>query len=437
MIDRKILYIALPAICLTFFLLINRNGCQAYIWTLFLFLVCNSFLIKEYRFINFVSFHIFLSLAMAVYLTNLYEFPHCYGLTSGEAGTGTDDGFFYNSVADWCPPDFAIERANFDGYFYCSILKFCYPFFINDPIKIIILNLLLGIVFLPYYTAMVAKDITGSDDVAKKAYKLILFCPFCWAGGLLIMRDIVAATLLMISFHLYYNKKYIYFVLFVYLLFLVKFGFLVFLFVPIYVKYLVESGSKWGLVLLSTIGLVLLIFSYISAHLYELTGGVMESGEIFRSGFVEFLLQGDKDSFLAKIYELPVIIRIPLLILAFMTIPMLRLSFGYSEGLGIIPHSLFYSTAYPLYIVFVSQGFWRLIASVNRPNKTSRFLIWTLLLMALGLGLVSLQLRHKAVMMPFIYIAIAYGLYRYPRSTNSNILQCGYALANIVYGLFL
>lgn len=436
---NRILYF-IPILFIILLFIVNSNGCIAYGWALILFFLINSFLDKEYRRRNFLTFHFFLLLAIIVYLVNLFQFPHSYGMTSGELGSGTDDVFYYRMIKGAILPIELVMTRTSDVYFYSDFLRYTFPFIIDDPIKMIIMNVLWGICFLPYFTAKVAFNLTESNRVSDIAYLLITFCPFCWSGGLLIMRDVVGTVLILAALHYYLEKKYIIAIVLAILLFYIKSGFLVFLFIPIVVVHYIRSQAS------TSKRIIFLIFSIVLIAVYSFvvvpamsffTEGRIDDGELFRSNFVSFITSSDADSALARIYQQPIVLRLPLLILAFITIPMLHLGFGYNASAGFITPLGFMRFLYPIYFIFVSGGLYRLILNYDKKRDTSRLLLLIIVLVALGLGVVSLQLRHKAVLMPFLYIAIAYGYCNFKKTRDSQLLQIGYGFINIIYAVFL
>lgn len=431
--------LVLPILLILLLFAVNIDGCVSYVWALLIFVGINVLLDKEYRDRNFIFFHFFLFLAIVVYVVNIHQFPYSYGMSSGELGSGTDDVFYYRSIRGAVLPiELKMTRTS-DRYFYSEFLRYTYPFRIDDPIKMVIMNVLWGLTFLPYFTAKVAIAITGSKKVADLAYLLIAFCPFCWSGGLLIMRDVVGATVMMAAIYYLFEKKYLIAGPLIILLFFLKEGFVVFFLISAltiyYTKFCATIGKKVIFVVLSLIFVSIFIKAIIPS-MSSFSGGRIEDGEIFRLGFVSFLTESDANSILAKIYQLPLLIRFPLLVLAFITIPMLRFGFGYNSVAGFITPVGFMRFLYSIYFICVSGGLFRLVTNYTYKNNISKLLILLIILNALGLGVISLQLRHKAILMPFMYIAIAYGYSFYKKNPGTQIMQIAFLLMNLAYAAF-
>ena len=428
----NIIYLILPVFFIIGIFILNSNGIVSYLWTLLLFLVINCFIDKNWKFRNFVVIHVFVAAALIVYTINLSQFPLQQGLTGGE-GVITDDSAYFASAAD-----VLFQGVHGHGVTketpYVILMRFLYPFKIVDPINLIILNILLGLAFLPYLTAKISERLFHDQNICRSAFWLIAFCPFCWSGGLIIMRDVPSLIFILWAFLLFLNRKYFHMTIPLALLIWIKFGFIVFLIVPIVCYIYIQTGphltSKKIWFIVGVLVVLVLVYVVIIPNLFVVTGGKMDDGNLFRDNFLDFLAENNDQSLLIKIYQMPVVIRIPLLIAAFITMPMLTIPTGLIHPRGIL--SLFYT----VYIMFLCGYAFRLLFPNRELDQNAKTLLWTIPCLALALGMVSLQFRHKVILMPFIYMAVAYGMNRLHKSRKAQIVQIGYIGSNIIYAVY-
>ena len=431
---NAVLHLLLPVIFFAGIYFINSNGCISYLWTLLLFLITNFLLDKNYRTRNFYAFHFFLFLAIIMYFGNLHHDPTQLGLTGGVGIT--DDTAYFAAASDTHYSNITISGHATRDSFWIQLIRFLYPFKIIDPINIIILNVFMGLSFLPYLTAKISEELFHDKKIASYAFLLITFCPFCWQGGLIIMRDVPTLILILTAFYNFLKKRYLLVAGAVTLLILIKMGFIVFLIIPVACYIISRTGkgltlSKVLLTLLIVIGTVA-FYLFIIPNLSAITGGKMTDDDIFRSNFLGFLQRSNEESLLVKIYGYPIIVRIPLLILAFLTIPMLKFSFGYTAGIGFIPRYVLMVGIYPIYIMIFSRYIFNTVA-FKYKERNVKMMMTIVVLIALALGMVSLQVRHKVVLMPFLYMLAAYGMVKCPKIAMGRLYQIIFIIANLVY----
>lgn len=430
--NTGIIYCILPLFYIIGLSLLNNNGIISYLWTLFLFLIINFFVDKHWRFRNFVVFHLFVFAALVVYIINLLQFPMQQGLTGGE-GSITDDTAYYFASSDTIFGGQVSGVADAETP-YVILMRFLYPFKIIDPINLIILNILLGLAFLPYLTAKISEHFFQSQHVCRSAFWLIAFCPFCWSCGLIIMRDVPSLVFILWAFLLFVKRKYVWMVIPLGLLLWIKFGFIVFLFVPIACYIYFQTGrhltKKKVWFVIAALFLLVILFVVVLPNLSLITGGRLEDGNLFRDTFLDFLANANEQSLLIQIYQMPIVIRVPLLIAAFITMPMFAIPVGVIEPRAIL------TFVYTMYIMFLCGYAFRFLFSRLKLLSNARMLLWIVLFQALALGMISLQIRHKVILMPFIYMIVSYGMNRLPNSLLAQIAQWGYIGANFVYAVY-
>lgn len=433
---QKLLIYALSILCIFLVVATERTAIISYAYTLFVFFVINYFCEKKHRTRNILYFHFYLLLAIIVFLIQKDQIPSFMGL-SGPEGFGTDDGTYYAGVTD-APIKYEARLDIAEEMGYCDLIRFLYPFKIEGPLSVVIFNLL-GISFLPYLTSRIAYIIFKDIAIAWRSEWLILFCPFVMSLGLIIMRDVICTTILAAAFLSYITKRYLGVFLFAGLLGYLKFGFLPLLLVPILAHYIILGEGKklsgtFYLKLFSVIVVLLIGGVYLLPYVSTITGGKLESG-FFRMSFVEYLLAYNDDSVIAKIYKYPLVLRIPMLIAAFLIIPTLNLGF-IAKGIFNVRFFLMAFLA-PIYWWFSYRSFFNFFLSYKRLSSEGKVLLYSLLLMALVLGVVSLQARHRVTMMPFFYIAVAYTdvmLKKYNKFMSASMLFL-FIVAQVVFVL--
>ena len=396
--------------CLILIGFASFSGYQAYFYTLFCFCLLNKFCDRGARRKNFLYFHFYLIIAFVLYFFQKAQFPEYMGLTGPY---GTDDLSYYAGLGakiTYSDPRPHIAELNT----LSPLIKLLYIPTIYDPIDIIIFNIL-GITFIPYLTNKTSYVFLEDEKAAYLAERLILFCPFMMSVGLIIMRDVLCSTLVLTAFLCFEKRKFVFFCFLVGLILYLKLGYIVFLCVilSIYLimqEKLISKSKTWAFIKIVMAAFIFLIafVTIILPNLSEITGGRLTPESLFRESFIDYLQDNNEGSSLAKIYQLPLIIKLPLLIIAFFVIPPLSPDFireGYFSIGAFMQNFLS-----PIYWFFVYIFFFDFCFSYRKLSTQAKCVLYISVLLALALGMISLQTRHKVVLMPFIYIIISYAV---------------------------
>lgn len=397
--------------CMVMMAFASSSGYTAYAYTLAIFLIFNLFCDKEYRGKNFAYFHFYLILAFVMYFIQRMQLPNYMGLTGPEGSIGTDDVRYYAGLD--VKISYSTDRMDIaELNTYTNLLKVIYPFKIGNPIDIIVFNLL-GISFLPYLTYKTAFYFFKDKKIASQAGHLVLFCPFMMSVGLIIMRDVLCTSIILASFCCFASKRYIPFALFTGLLVYLKFGFVVFLGIPLFgfmvlrdnqrIRHVLPTKLKYFLLFIVFLAVFIL---FVVPNLATLTQGRLTPESLFRDSFLDYLEGANEDSILVKLYALPVAIRIPALIVTFLVIPPLTLNVYY--GNVFIIKNLLQNVLAPIYWWPLYLFFFQFLFSYKKLNTPAKTIYYIIIILALALGMISLQTRHKAALLPFIYIAVSY-----------------------------
>lgn len=426
------------SLCIVMMPFASSSGYTSYAYTLIFFFAFNFLCDRDHWQKNLAYFHFFLVLAFFVYFLQRVQLPHYMGLTGPEGGVGTDDVRYYAGL------DVAISYTTdrmdiaMDNP-YTNLLRIVYPFKIGNPIDIVIFNIL-GIAFMPYLTYKTAKIFFDDNRISLLSERLVLFCPFMMSIGLIIMRDVMCSSLILASFCCFAQKKYIPFALFTGLLAFLKFGFVVFLCVPLFLYMIYRENQKTRDLatarikyLIASIGILIFFIIFILPNLDALTGGRLTPESLFRDSFLEYLEGANDESILVKLYSLPVVIRIPALIVTFLVIPPLTFNI-FNENIFII-RSFLQNVLAPIYWWPLYLFFFQFLFSYKKLTSAAKTIFYILILMALALGMISLQTRHKAALLPFFYIAISYAILNLGKSKRTMSVICLFVfiIAQIIY----
>lgn len=330
------------------------------------------------------------------------------GLSGPEGGIGTDDIRYFERVVD---VPIKVKSTEYLGpdFPFTTFLNIVYPFKIIDPLNIVIFNIL-GTTFLPSLTYIFCNQITNNSIISKKASSLILFCPAVWSNGLILMRDIWTVSLTIIIFILTIDKKYFLSIFPLVFLAYIRFGSVFFailgVIIILYFQYFKKNKNR-KFVFWSGICLIIISFFLLLNILIQLTAGKIEAS-FFRETFVNALIRDDADGILTRIAQLPVEIRTPLLFLFFYFTPFVKFKFF---TLGVFNIRLILDTLFTgFWLIFIWKYIFKTIYLSFSKNAKYKLLTWISILLALGLGTVSLQVRHKVVMYPIFAIMAAIGI---------------------------
>lgn len=403
-------------IIISFFLvilsLIDPTNIVPYFITLFYVFLINTTILRNKDLKIIYYFHIYLSFAILIFLWQKIELPQDLGLT-GQISGGLDDVIFYSRLKNLVYPYYCYWAE--DSYSFTSFLSFIYPLPIYSPLNIIIVNLL-GICFIPNLTYKLTEILFQDKIVSKKAEILSLACPFLIFYGCILLRDIWVTSLVMMSLLYFLRRQYFLFLFPFCLLGYIRLGSVVFIIAPIIIFFIIKfqnqfKNKKTGVIIsiIIIMSVVVVSFVILKSYLQELTGGKLEDG-LLRTSFINKLISMDDNNQIAKLFLLPIPINIIALTIFFLFAPFL--SFNVISGGMFLPFPFFLRVLTPVYNIILMPLIYRAITSkrkwLNKDNFT--WLIFTILIFSLLLGTISLQIRHKTVLYPFIAILAAFGI---------------------------
>lgn len=411
MIKRYIRYTRLNNIVISIFLFIVILYCLglsnliSYLYTLIIFFILNNLFPPKYRYYNFLSFQILIFIALIIYCIQIIEIPSYMGLSGPEGGIGTDDIRYYEKLVD-IPIKISSTATWVESYPFTDFIKTVYPFKVVSPLNIIIFNIL-GTCFIPSLTGMICMELYDNYKIAKKSGIIILLCPFLWSNGLIIMRDAWTVSLVLLILLLTFQRHYILAIFPCIFLAYLRFGSVFFALIGVIVILKRNVFNKknllfWGLMIAGCLVFISCINFFI-----KFSAGRIETS-LFRETFIESLIRDDENGIITRLAQLPVIIRTPLLFLFFYFTPFFKIKFYTLNVFNIrfICDTLLTS----IWLFFCLKYLFRYIYISFNKKKDLQVITWISIYLALALSIISLQIRHKLVMMPIFAIMAAIGM---------------------------
>lgn len=418
----------------------DRTSYLFFGYSFFICLIVNFLFCKSDIRNNIATFLFYTIIAVILYSTHKIIIPDYLGLTGPEGGVGTDDCRYYAQLVNGQVP-YDITFNFFDSLPFSLFLKFCLPFEIDTPLNVAIFNVL-GICFLPYLTSRLLLEFTSSKKTANDGYLLVLLCPFTTYYGCIIMRDMWIASAVLLGLLLFIRKRYFGLSLTILFICFIRFGSIVFLMLSILVmireRMLVsnKNRTKANINFFCFIMLVYILFCAFFPIISILSEGRLEEG-LIRLSFVDYLKTDDENALIVKILNLPFPLNILLTSVFFFFLPFLKFDI-YTLG--------FFNIGNVLKAVFTPVFFfpyWKyLIFSIvkylkGKDEQVRPFFLISLCL-AVALGTISLQARHKTVLIPFMCMLFAYGKNNYHGSycLFSFTIATGIVMFELVYAFF-
>jgi hypothetical protein len=367
--------------------------------------------------IGLYAFYAFLTLV--IYEVQFAEAPMYLGFSGKPGAFGTDDTYFFSLVAERVPYDMNLRPyyAEYD-HPYATFLDVISFYDVYHLIDIIWANLI-PMVLLPVLTRALAHSLTDNENVARGAFFLMAICPFTLSNSLILIRDGWTAMLFVGAVYFFYELKLGRMVILAGLLFYLR----------------VASGLQLVMVL----GIVSLVFYFRAERRWvrrSILGGLMLTGVavaygsfyiltvvtpiqtfigvfdlLFREEFLSFFRKFAPDSFLLQLYVLPAYIRLPVSFAFFLVMPILPIGELFWEDVFVVRGLMLclYSVLFILVFRYLIAGAYK---SMFSGENWSMFLVAiSFFLLVLALSQVSMQVRHKVMVMPLQYIIVSYGFF--------------------------
>jgi hypothetical protein len=394
---------------------VNAASVSGYFYYLVLTVILYRLVIGKRGMEPVFLYVIYSLLVISVYLFQYWSLPEYLGL-SGPFGIGTDDTRYYWEVADALPPNFPslpfydIVKTN-----YSKFIRFVTVFPVSHPFDVLFFNALAA-VFVPVFTREVAFILTGQRRVAQTAFRLVAICPFVLSNSLILIRDGWAATLCIGAVYFLLKKRYLFVVALTALLFYLRVGSgLLSLIVAFFFTVLQVIRSRTGSIEkffyvcgIGVVGVLVALALFQMVYSYMEQKAVLEN-LLFRVFFFEeYVARYNPNSELVKIYRHGFLARILLGVPYFLSTPFFSWDAFRIDGVWIPRGFLInlFAVAFVFYFGGLIQGIFKAWQNKDLGMKTTTI---AFLVSILAISQLSLQLRHKTMLMPLFYIIVAYG----------------------------
>jgi hypothetical protein len=436
--------LAALAVAVTAVVLISSRSVISYFYFMTITVLLYTVLFRKVSAEPMLLYALYSMLTIALYLLQFISLPEYFGFTGG-FGIGTDDHFFYSQVAARLPAGF-LTRPNYLANIsnYSTVLRFVTPFAVLHPLDILFFNVI-PLVFIPVLVRLVTFAVTHSSKAARVSFLVAAICPFTMSNGLVLVRDGWTAALFIGAIYCYLARRHFCLIGIVLCLFYIRIGSGVALLSTLAVLVIVAQvalrksrghASVWWVVL----GIaVIMAFGGvfggpIIANLRGKGIALSWTGLLFRESFVTGFL-GSGDSTLYRISQTPFFERIPLTFLYFLIAPFLSLRSLVLDGV-FIPRNVLTNVLYPVvFLVYLKWGVQGLFAALRKRN-TGVFLLYVAFGgLLLGLSQASLQVRHKTMIMPLMYVLVGYGAANRTRMGRlfGGMATVGVGLAELIF----
>lgn len=375
-----------------------------------------------YRSISTI-FLFYVGLSIIYYFLNLLVVPDFYGFTGGFK-VGTDDLKYFTQIKD---ETVLLKNSLSYGVLnhthqFSIFLKILYPIPIYSPIQIITFNCL-GITMIPVLGKRIFDYYFPSEGAKSEIlFVLLLLCPTLLMNGLILIRDGWTTQFFLIFCYLFLNRRFnLLMFLSAGLLVYLRPSFIVFPFLFAFIEINFRKKYFWA----QSIFLVLLLLPIAAIFLKQIEGVDLSEG-VTRGEYVDsFLGKFEDESVFYKIMKLPFPLNIIVSFIFFLTSPFLKFRFYFGETF--IIRNVF-SMAEAIFMIILMPVFFKNIKA-NIRNISYQKLLTFISVSILVLSTISLQFRHKIILLPFIYILLVFS---FKKSTLNFIYIALYLILQLI-----
>ena len=431
--NKTSLYVILPLFAIVLILRVDPTSLFSYTYTLLVFFLFHRLIREKDELMrNFMYFHYYLAVAIALFCIFRYQIPEYLGMTGPEGGIGTDDCRFYAQLKHGNGIFYPIRISMVRMHSFTKYLLVVYPFELHTPLNIVIFNLT-GICFLPYYVRKLTYEIFNDQKLADKAALFTFLCPFTTYYGCILMRDTMVATLVVAGIYYYMRRNKIALVAVSLLLMYIRFGSFPYMMLGILLtirrdmQLAQKNTVRFTILIIVLVALFNIFYEYIQ---YYSNGKLGDS--VIRNTGAYF-----EGSTISKIMSLPFPVNVALSTFFFMVNPML----GWIGKVGNIylMSSFFKSLLNGAFFLFLWPFIFNAIfSSINYwKNATLQFLIMLMFGFCAVLGSIDLQIRHKTIVFPILCMVAAYGMVRYDKHAKITSTLLGMVMLIIQLVFFI
>lgn len=404
------------AIHLTVILLVHFASTLPFLYSLAITLGIYAILFRDNLLEPFGLFAFYSTIIIVLYFAHYLTLPEYYGF-SGGLGVGTDDSHFYTLVADRLPSDFPVRLDYWlrDAP-YAVFLRAINPFPVAHPLDVLFFNAIPA-TFIPIFTKRLTLEITGQPRVARLAFILTALGPILMMNGLILIRDGWTAALFTGTILFFVQHRHVPTFLAATLLFFLRIASGLQLLLALFCFATLAYGSRvstskriisFVVIALGATAVLSIAYPYILQYVTEER---FFENPFFRSSFVEEFLtiQQGRNLAIVAISQQSALIRAPLSFAYFLANPFFVPQTIWNQGF-IVPRAVLASGFALAFLVFFIKNFVQgVIEAVKRGNLGIKIVTLVFCVLLLLVAQVSLQARHKTMIMPLMYILVAYG----------------------------
>lgn len=368
---------------------------------------------EQYHLILLFCFYTILTII--IYWFQYIQFPQNGGSTGEGIFGGTDDLYFFQEATNG-GISYRGDRS-MDMHHYSVFLQFfnnlIHIYKIPNRLDLLFVNIL-AFTFIPIFTRKVAETIDFSVTSARLAFYFSAVCPIMIINGLVLVRDGWTAFLLIFSIYFVLKRKFLFVFLAVLLSFYLRIGSgaITLIFIAVLLLFIrgreIEFFNSKRKILYIVLLAVAVVVSITPIIYFLKTYGLYNT--FYREGMSNYInSSGNIKSAAGFFYNLPAPLRISLGSLYYFGSPFLSFD-GIIYNHSVTIRSLIYMT-FPLLFVLYLTLFIQFISLLIRMDKTRiiSLLFFTFLFSILLLSQLSVQIKHKTMLMPIFYLIVAFG----------------------------
>jgi hypothetical protein len=433
---RHRLTIALASAVITIggILAVNPSSIDNFVWYFLFWNVAFVFLNREDS-AEFALAFLVNSAFIALYVgVQSFGFPDSYGTTAYQSVTWTDDSYFFSLTADHVPPDLLTRPYYWQySHAFATLIKSVSPLEILHPLDVLFFQSGTA-ALLATSTRRLTLQLSGNPKLANLVFLFLVVCPFLMMnGGVILIRDTLAAALLAYSLYAINSRHYARAVLAIGLqlvlrpgtglLLLPAYGVLYFDEVRAIVRRypLLVAGGAVGAVLLAMQLGPLVIEQFESSY------GEVKIGFLGRELIADLTADPDANAIFLTIQEFPFGIRVFLNAAYIFLYPFLTLrTLGDTESLDL--RNIAMSVVVPIYSFWLNAWFVAGVLSPIRILDRQRQIVGAIVMTLVLVGTYSLQTRHKTIIYPLYYMIVAAGF----SAATPFARRCGYIFSGLL-----
>jgi hypothetical protein len=367
-------------------------------------------------------------------LVQATTYPDSYGTTSYHSVSWTDDSYFFSLAADHVPPDL-LTRENFFLYShpFSLLISTFTPLPIEHPLDALFFQSGTA-AMLATFTRGVMLQFGAERRVANCAYVFVLACPFLMMnGGVILIRDTLAAALLVYSIYNINQRRYLVAAAAILLQIALRPGTGLLLgpaYLVIYWQEIAQFVRRHPLLVAGgciSVVLVAVQFATMALESFSTVYAIPKIGFLGRELIADLTADPDANALFLQIQQMPFLVRLVLNAAYIFLYPFLTLRTVLDAPFFDL-RNIAMSLVIPVYAFWLNAWFFAGAVSGVRAMQRQRAVVVAIAVTLLLVGIYSLQTRHKTIIYPLYYMIVALGFC----SATPMARRCGYVLSGLL-----